>query len=214
MADFKELRSRFPLLGQKTYLNSGSYAALAGSVRAAFVAYLDDRLAVGTPLGRDDAGHRHDGQYGRLSSRSRMLWCQDRKPQPAQRWDQLFLAPRDRPAVRDGARAPGGDARCRRNHRDSHRRRQCARDRPAGARFICSERSARSPMAAFWGALRRMTSRCTNRSASPRKTSPPRTSSTSVRGNKVSARASISDRAGSLLGLKHLAAWSILAANA
>ena len=47
MADFEELRSRFALLGQKTYLNSGSYAALAGSVRAAFVAYLDDRLAVG-----------------------------------------------------------------------------------------------------------------------------------------------------------------------
>ena len=47
MADFDELRSRFPLLGQKTYLNSGSYAALADSVRAAFVAYLDDRLAVG-----------------------------------------------------------------------------------------------------------------------------------------------------------------------
>ena len=47
MADFEELRSRFPLLAQKTYLNSGSYAALADSVRAAFAAYLDDRLAVG-----------------------------------------------------------------------------------------------------------------------------------------------------------------------
>ena len=47
MADFEELRSRFPLLGQKTYLNSGSYAALADSVRAAVAAYLDDRLAVG-----------------------------------------------------------------------------------------------------------------------------------------------------------------------
>lgn len=47
MADFEALRSRFPLLGQKTYLNSGSYAALADSVRAAFAAYLDDRLAVG-----------------------------------------------------------------------------------------------------------------------------------------------------------------------
>lgn len=47
MADFQALRSRFPLLGQKTYLNSGSYAALADSVRAAFAAYLDDRLAVG-----------------------------------------------------------------------------------------------------------------------------------------------------------------------
>ena len=47
MADFEALRSRFPLLRQKTYLNSGSYAALADSVRAAFGAYLDDRLAVG-----------------------------------------------------------------------------------------------------------------------------------------------------------------------
>ena len=47
MPDFEALRSRFPLLGQKTYLNSGSYAALADSVRAAFAAYLDDRLAVG-----------------------------------------------------------------------------------------------------------------------------------------------------------------------
>jgi selenocysteine lyase/cysteine desulfurase len=41
------LRSRFPLLRQKSYLNSGSYAALADSVRAAFTSYLDDRLAIG-----------------------------------------------------------------------------------------------------------------------------------------------------------------------
>lgn len=47
MADFEALRSRFPLLSEKTYLNSGSYAALANSVRAAFTSYLDDRLAVG-----------------------------------------------------------------------------------------------------------------------------------------------------------------------
>lgn len=45
--DFNALRSRFPLLAEKTYLNSGSYAALADSVRAAFTRYLDDRLAVG-----------------------------------------------------------------------------------------------------------------------------------------------------------------------
>jgi selenocysteine lyase/cysteine desulfurase len=47
MPDFSELRSRFPLLRQKSYLNSGSYAALADSVRAAFTSYLDDRLAIG-----------------------------------------------------------------------------------------------------------------------------------------------------------------------
>ena len=47
MTDFEALRSRFPLLGEKTYLNSGSYAALADSVRAAFSSYLDDRLSVG-----------------------------------------------------------------------------------------------------------------------------------------------------------------------
>ena len=47
MTDFAALRSRFPLLAQKTYLNSGSYAALANTVRAAFGTYLDDRLAVG-----------------------------------------------------------------------------------------------------------------------------------------------------------------------
>jgi selenocysteine lyase/cysteine desulfurase len=47
MTDFSALRSRFPLLAEKTYLNSGSYAALADSVRAAFVRYLDERLEVG-----------------------------------------------------------------------------------------------------------------------------------------------------------------------
>lgn len=47
MTDFDELRSRFPLLTEKTYLNSGSYAALEDSVRAAFGDYLDDRVAVG-----------------------------------------------------------------------------------------------------------------------------------------------------------------------
>lgn len=47
MADFEALRRRFPLLSQVTYLNSGSYGALADEVRAAFTSYLDDRLAVG-----------------------------------------------------------------------------------------------------------------------------------------------------------------------
>jgi selenocysteine lyase/cysteine desulfurase len=47
MTDFAALRSRFPLLARKTYLNSGSYCALADSVRAAVEAYLDDRLRVG-----------------------------------------------------------------------------------------------------------------------------------------------------------------------
>jgi selenocysteine lyase/cysteine desulfurase len=47
MTDFKALRSRFPVLERKTYLNSGSYCALADSVREAINAYMDDRLQVG-----------------------------------------------------------------------------------------------------------------------------------------------------------------------
>ncbi len=42
--DFAALRREFPVLTRKTYLNSGSYCALANSVRAAFDAYMDDRL--------------------------------------------------------------------------------------------------------------------------------------------------------------------------
>jgi len=45
--DFKELRSRFPVLERKTYLNSGSYCALADTVEAAINNYMDDRLLVG-----------------------------------------------------------------------------------------------------------------------------------------------------------------------
>jgi len=45
--DFKELRSRFPVLQRKVYLNSGSYCALADSVKAAINSYMDDRLMVG-----------------------------------------------------------------------------------------------------------------------------------------------------------------------
>ena len=45
--DFDALRRRFPLLEHKTYLNSGSYCALADTVRDAFNSYMDDRLAVG-----------------------------------------------------------------------------------------------------------------------------------------------------------------------
>jgi selenocysteine lyase/cysteine desulfurase len=45
--DFNALRARFPVLERKTYLNSGSYCALADSVRDAINAYMDDRLAVG-----------------------------------------------------------------------------------------------------------------------------------------------------------------------
>lgn len=45
--DFEALRGEFPLLSRKTYLNSGSYCALADTVKAAFEAYMDDRLAVG-----------------------------------------------------------------------------------------------------------------------------------------------------------------------
>jgi selenocysteine lyase/cysteine desulfurase len=45
--DFKALRAEFPVLALKTYLNSGSYCALANDVRAAFETYMDERLAVG-----------------------------------------------------------------------------------------------------------------------------------------------------------------------
>lgn len=45
--DFSALRRRFPVLEHKTYLNSGSYCALADTVREAITAYMDDRLAVG-----------------------------------------------------------------------------------------------------------------------------------------------------------------------
>lgn len=45
--DFAALRKEFPVLERKTYLNSGSYCALANSVKAAFMSYMDDRLAVG-----------------------------------------------------------------------------------------------------------------------------------------------------------------------
>jgi selenocysteine lyase/cysteine desulfurase len=44
---FKDLRSRFPVLERKTYLNSGSYCALADTVKAAINNYMDDRLLVG-----------------------------------------------------------------------------------------------------------------------------------------------------------------------
>jgi selenocysteine lyase/cysteine desulfurase len=47
VADFKALRSRFPVLERKTYLNSGSYCALAGSVKEAINSYMEDRLLVG-----------------------------------------------------------------------------------------------------------------------------------------------------------------------
>jgi selenocysteine lyase/cysteine desulfurase len=44
---FDLLRKEFPLLERKTYLNSGSYCALSKRVKAAFEAYMDDRLMVG-----------------------------------------------------------------------------------------------------------------------------------------------------------------------
>ena len=46
--DFEALREEFPVLRRKTYLNSGSYCALANEVKAAFDAYLDDRLRMGS----------------------------------------------------------------------------------------------------------------------------------------------------------------------
>jgi len=45
--NFDALRREFPLLERKTYLNSGSYCALAKNVKAAFEAYMEDRLLVG-----------------------------------------------------------------------------------------------------------------------------------------------------------------------
>src|SRR5947208_3331796 len=45
--DFVALRHEFPVLERKTYLNSGSYSALANDVKAAIEAYVDDRLAGG-----------------------------------------------------------------------------------------------------------------------------------------------------------------------
>jgi selenocysteine lyase/cysteine desulfurase len=45
--NFDTLRKEFPLLERKTYLNSGSYCALAKNVKAAFEAYMEDRLLVG-----------------------------------------------------------------------------------------------------------------------------------------------------------------------
>jgi selenocysteine lyase/cysteine desulfurase len=46
-ADFGALRCRFPVLERKTYLNSGSYCALADTVKDAINSYMDDRLLVG-----------------------------------------------------------------------------------------------------------------------------------------------------------------------
>jgi selenocysteine lyase/cysteine desulfurase len=45
--DFAALRKQFPLLAHTTYLNNGSYGALALSVKRAFETYLEDRLRVG-----------------------------------------------------------------------------------------------------------------------------------------------------------------------
>src|SRR6202051_1208958 len=45
--NFQALRKEFPVLERKTYLNSGSYGALANDVKAAFEAYLEERLLRG-----------------------------------------------------------------------------------------------------------------------------------------------------------------------
>jgi len=45
--NFNALRKEFPVFERKTYLNSGSYCALANDVKAAFEAYMQDRLLVG-----------------------------------------------------------------------------------------------------------------------------------------------------------------------
>ena len=45
--NFAALRKEFPVLERKTYLNSGSYCALANEVKTAIETYMEDRLAVG-----------------------------------------------------------------------------------------------------------------------------------------------------------------------
>src|ERR1700692_2126236 len=45
--NFRDLRKEFPVLERKTYLNSGSYCALANDVKAAVEAYMEDRLLMG-----------------------------------------------------------------------------------------------------------------------------------------------------------------------
>ena len=45
--NFPALRKEFPVLERKTYLNSGSYGALANGVKAAFDAYIEERLSEG-----------------------------------------------------------------------------------------------------------------------------------------------------------------------
>jgi selenocysteine lyase/cysteine desulfurase len=45
--NFQALRKEFPVLERKTYLNSGSYGALAKDVKAAFEAYMEDRVLRG-----------------------------------------------------------------------------------------------------------------------------------------------------------------------
>src|ERR1700734_2390282 len=45
--NFQALRKEFPVLARKTYLNSGSYCALANDVKAAFDAYMEERLLMG-----------------------------------------------------------------------------------------------------------------------------------------------------------------------
>src|ERR1700686_5807698 len=45
--NFQALRKEFPVLERKTYLNSGSYGALANDVKRAFDAYLEERLLMG-----------------------------------------------------------------------------------------------------------------------------------------------------------------------
>src|SRR6201996_1339769 len=47
ITDFGKLRGRFPVLERKTYLNSGSYCALADTVRESINNYMEDRLLVG-----------------------------------------------------------------------------------------------------------------------------------------------------------------------
>jgi selenocysteine lyase/cysteine desulfurase len=49
--DVEAFRARFPTLNTKAYINSGSYGLLANEVKAAFEAYLDDRLRCGSEWG-------------------------------------------------------------------------------------------------------------------------------------------------------------------
>ena len=69
---------------------------------------------------------RHDGHDARVSRRPGVFRRQAREPDSAQPAAAIFLASRLGAAVRGRSRPAGRAARCRGDHRDSHRRRERA----------------------------------------------------------------------------------------